>query len=140
MSPFQTNERAWNYLIQSASNYMVYIHMYLKNFAMDFYVYIHVCTIWGDIGLALPDYSFAHFSKLWTLITSKQITLRSCPWYKWKSFSRAFQWCITSVKNRQSQNRQKRRTKKKKNKVDRVQSPSPNSLGWNNNYLLLVNS
>ena len=28
--------------------------------------------------------------KLQTLILSKQITLRSCPWYKRKNFSRAF--------------------------------------------------
>ena len=69
--------------------------------------------------------------KLQTLISSKQIILRSCPWYKWKSFSRAFQWCITSAKKPNLKNRRKGWRKKKS--IPSTKSHPSIKVGWNKN-------
>ena len=81
----------------------------MKNVGNNTYLYLHISDMrkyWLFISLFISfRCSSAHFSKLWTLVTSKQIILEGCPWCKWISFSRALQWCITSAKNHQSQNR-----------------------------------
>ena len=84
-----------------------HIDINLKNVGINAYIYTYeeineTRRYWLFISFRC---SSAHFSKLWTLVTSKQIILEGCPWCKWISFSRALQWCITSAKNHQSQNR-----------------------------------